>query len=89
MLDVVGVNVAFDAAPPRDAIVLLADFQRWLRQHDDEFLLDGRFADIERARREGKLAVFFNIEGGNARGIPNHRIRARIYPDAKLFLPIA
>jgi membrane dipeptidase len=65
-VDVVGVNVGFDAAPAQDVIVLLADFHRWLREHDDEFIVAGRFADIERARREGKLAVFFNIEGGNA-----------------------
>lgn len=65
-IDVVGLNVGFDAAPPEDAIKLLADFRHWLNLHSDDYAIVGTVADIEKARREGKLAVFFNIEGGNA-----------------------
>lgn len=65
-IDVVGLNVGFDASPPEDAIKLLADFRRWLHQHSDEYAIVGTAEDIEKARRAGKLAVFFNIEGGNA-----------------------
>lgn len=64
-VDVVGLNVGFDAAPPEDAIKLIADFRQWLLARTEDYALVGRFEDIERARRENKLAVFFNIEGGN------------------------
>lgn len=64
-VDVVGLNVGFDAAPAQDAIKLIADFRQWLRTHTDDYALVGRFEDIERARRAQRLAVFFNIEGGN------------------------
>jgi membrane dipeptidase len=65
-VDVVGLNVGFDAVPPSDAIVLLADFRRWLRGHADRYALVGSVADIEAAKGAGKLGVFFNLEGGNA-----------------------
>jgi len=65
-VDVVGLNVGFDAAPAEDAIQLIADFRQWLLARPEDFALVGRVEDIERARRENKLAVFFNIEGGNA-----------------------
>jgi membrane dipeptidase len=65
-VDVVGLNVGFDAVPPADAIVLLAEFRRWLKSHSQEYVLVDRFSDIAVAKQQGKLAVFFNIEGGNA-----------------------
>ncbi|MFC4312368.1 dipeptidase [Steroidobacter flavus] len=64
-VDVVGLNVGFDAAPPEDTIKLIADFRHWLQAHATDYALVGRFEDIELAKRAGKLAVFFNIEGGN------------------------
>lgn len=64
-VDVVGLNVGFDAAPTEDVIKLLADFRWWLDQNSSDYVLVGRAEDIDRARREQKLAVFFNIEGGN------------------------
>ena len=65
-VDVVCINVGFDAAPREDALVLLADFRRWFRAHPQEYVLVACAADIERARREDKLAVCFNLEGGCA-----------------------
>lgn len=64
-VDVVGLNVGFDAAPAEDTIKLIADFRQWLRARPEDYALVGRAEDIERAKRENKLAVFFNIEGGN------------------------
>lgn len=64
-VDVVGLNVGFDAAPPEDAVKLIAGFRQWLQAHPDDYALVGQAEDIERARRDNKLAVFFNIEGGN------------------------
>jgi membrane dipeptidase len=65
-VDIVALNVGFDAVPPSDAIVLLADFRRWLRAHAADYVLVEGVADIEAAKRAGKLGVLFNIEGGNA-----------------------
>lgn len=65
-IDIVGLNVSFDGAPAEDAIILLADFRRWLLMNSEDFTIVERLADIEQARQHNKLAVFFNIEGGNA-----------------------
>jgi len=65
-VDIVALNIGFDAVPPSDAIVLLADFRRWLRAHAADYVLVEGVADIEAAKRTGKLGVLFNIEGGNA-----------------------
>jgi membrane dipeptidase len=65
-VDVVCMNVGFDAAPREDAIVLLADFRRWIRAHGDDYTLVENVTDITRARRDGTLAVCFNLEGGCA-----------------------
>src|SRR5579872_3815466 len=63
--DVVTLNVGFDAVPNENAIRLLADFRWWIRAQASEFALVEKTGDIERARREGKLAVCFNLEGAN------------------------
>jgi membrane dipeptidase len=65
-VDVVCLNVGFDAAPPLNALLLLAEFRRWLRAHSDDFTLLESVDDIEAVRREGKLGVCFNLEGGCA-----------------------
>jgi membrane dipeptidase len=65
-VDVVGLNIGFDAVPASDAIVLLADFRRWLHAHPADYALVGSVAEIDAAKRAGKLGVFFNLEGGNA-----------------------
>lgn len=64
-VDVVTVNVGFDAAPAENAILLLADFRRWIKAHDDDYAIVERYEDIERAKKARKLAVCFNLEGGN------------------------
>lgn len=65
-VDIVSLNVGFDATPWENAVLVVAHFRRWVRQHSDRYLLIERTADIERARREGKLGVMFDLEGGNA-----------------------
>lgn len=64
-VDAVTLNVGFDAAPNENAIRLIADFRHWIRAHPQDYLLVERACDIERAPKEGRLAVCFNIEGGN------------------------
>lgn len=78
-VDVVGLNVGFDAVPASDAVVLLADFRRWLRAHPAHYALAGSVAEIDAAKRAGKLAVFFNLEGGNA--LHGHASMVSLYYD--------
>jgi len=63
-VDVVCVNVGFDPAPKENTLLLLADFRHWVQAHSREYVLAATVQDIERARRDDKLAVCFNIEGG-------------------------
>lgn len=65
-VDVVSLNVGFDAVPWHQTVAMLAHFRCWLRGRPDEYVLVSDVADIERAKREGKLAVTFDIEGGCA-----------------------
>jgi membrane dipeptidase len=64
--DVVILNVGFDGTPWHDAFKVLATFRSWLKARPDRFLLVETAADIDRARREGKLGIAFNLEGGAA-----------------------
>lgn len=65
-VDVVALNVAFDAVPWHTAPTMLAHFRHYVQTHADRYLLVGTVEDVERARREGRLGVFFDIEGGSA-----------------------
>jgi membrane dipeptidase len=59
----VSVNVGMDLNPLSQVMRVIAGFRAWLAAHPDRFLLAGSVADVERARREGKLAVAFDLEG--------------------------
>jgi Zn-dependent dipeptidase, microsomal dipeptidase homolog len=64
----VGFNVAFinlgDADRDLDTVIRMAAFiRRWITENEDRFILLKGVEDIERARREGKLAIGFNLEG--------------------------
>src|SRR5882762_1035060 len=65
-IDVVSLNVSFDVVDPRDAFLMLATFRHWIRQHGEHYALVDTVADIEAAKAKGRLAVVFDIEGGNA-----------------------
>ena len=56
-------NVGFGPQPLQLHLQMLAWFRLWLSERADRFLLASGIADIDRARREGKLAVVFDIEG--------------------------
>lgn len=64
-VDVVGLNVCFDPVPPENAVLLLADFRKWLYEHSQDFTLVRTAVDVHEARVDGKMAVFFNLEGAN------------------------
>ena len=78
-VDVCGLNVAFDGVPWERAISMLASFRRWIRAHASHYSLVGSIADIRRARRERKLGIFFDIEGGAA--LNGHLGMVELYRD--------
>lgn len=65
-VNVISLNISFDVVNPNDAFPVLATFRHWISKHPEDYILVDTVADIERAKAEGKLAVFFDIEGGNA-----------------------
>ena len=65
-VDVVSLNVGFDAAPWENTVLVIAHFRNWLRQHADQYLLVENVSDIEVARHTGRLGICFDIEGGCA-----------------------
>ena len=65
-VSLVSLNVSFDMQPPEKAFAVLASFRHWIARHKEDYMLAGTVADIEAAKRGGKLAVMFDIEGGKA-----------------------
>ena len=59
-------NVGFDVMDWQDTLVTLAAYRRWVLENEDRFMLVNDVRDIQRARRDGKLALSFDIEGMNA-----------------------
>jgi len=64
-VDVISLNVFFDGVDPSETFNLIATIRHWIQQRPAEYLLANTVADIEAAKAAGKLAVFFDIEGGN------------------------
>src|SRR4051794_35546450 len=62
-VDFVSINVGMDFNPLPDVVKTLAYFRRWIAESPERFALAGTVDDVERARREGKLAVAFDLEG--------------------------
>jgi membrane dipeptidase len=62
----VSLNVYVDMFPPGLAFTMLAALRHWIAQRPEEYLLATSVAAIEIAKRDGKLAVVFDIEGGRA-----------------------
>lgn len=63
-VDVVCLNVGFDGAPPENTFKLLADCRQWLQRNAEGYALAGTVTEIDSARRNHKLAVCFDLEGG-------------------------
>jgi membrane dipeptidase len=63
-VNVICLNVGFDDFAPANKCALLAEYRRWFAVHADDYRIVGSVADIAGARRDGKLAVCFNLEGG-------------------------
>ncbi len=65
-IDVISLNVSFDVVAPQEAFLMLATFRHWIRNHSEHYVLADGVQDIEEAKAQGKTAVMFDIEGGNA-----------------------
>jgi membrane dipeptidase len=65
-VDYLSINVGFDVLDWQQTLTTLAAYRRFVLAHSDRFLLAGTVADIDRAKRDGKLAMTFDIEGMNA-----------------------
>jgi membrane dipeptidase len=65
-VDVVTLNVGFDAVSWENTDAVLETFRGWLRARPDDYVLVETCSDIETARQTGKLGVLFDIEGGSA-----------------------
>jgi membrane dipeptidase len=63
-VDVICLNVCFDDMTWNNTNALLAEYRRWFSVHSSEFSLVRRIDDIRAAKRAGRLAVCFNMEGG-------------------------
>jgi membrane dipeptidase len=64
-VDFLSIDVGFDVIAWTDAVLNLAAYRAWLAQRPERFVLVERGDDILRARKEGKLAIAFDIEGAN------------------------
>ncbi|MCU0505093.1 MAG: dipeptidase [Chloroflexi bacterium] len=65
-VDYLSINVGYDVMDPAMTLRSLAAYRAWLRAHPDGYVLIDRAADAWRAKREGRLAVTFDLEGMNA-----------------------
>jgi membrane dipeptidase len=59
----VSVNVGMDFNPIPTIMRVIAAFRAWIAEHSDRYLLPESVEDVRRAKREGKLAVAFDLEG--------------------------
>ena len=59
----ISINVGMDFNPLGQCIRVIAGFRDWIARHPDHFIQAETVADVRRAKREGKLAVAFDLEG--------------------------
>ena len=59
----VSVNVGMDFNPIPTIMRVIAGWRRWIEAHPDKYLLASSVADVALAKRLGKLAVTFDLEG--------------------------
>ncbi|MCP4237748.1 MAG: peptidase M19, partial [Aestuariibacter sp.] len=62
----VSINVGFDVMNWQQTLATLAAYRRWILENGALFALTGSVKEIEAAKKAGKLAVSFDIEGMNA-----------------------
>lgn len=70
------VNVGYDVIPWRKTLQTLVAFRAWVEQHPADYLLVRRAEDVLQARREGRMAIGFDLEGMNALDGDVHMVSA-------------
>lgn len=65
-VDYLSIDVGFDVLTWQDAVCTIAKFRHWIGQNSDRFTLVTNVHQIRQAKRDGKLAITFDIEGANA-----------------------
>lgn len=58
-------NIGYDAVPWGNTIRSVAAYRHWLEQRPDRFVLVETTDDVLRAKREGKVAIAFDLEGAD------------------------
>jgi membrane dipeptidase len=59
----VSVNVGMDFNPVSQVMRVIAGFREWIAEHNDRFVLAGSVAEVQQAKRDGKLSIAFDLEG--------------------------
>jgi membrane dipeptidase len=62
-VDFVSVNAGFDLTSTAEVLEILSAFRQGIAAREDRFLLALTAGDVERAKRTGRLAVAFDLEG--------------------------
>lgn len=62
-VDVISLNAGFGPSGPDEHLAMLESFTEWLNARADDYRIVLTVDDIQDARRDGKLAVLFDVEG--------------------------
>ena len=62
----VSINVAYDVPSWEETFPVLAAYRRFLDSNPDKYVIPASAADVRQAKRDGKLAVAFDLEGMSA-----------------------
>jgi membrane dipeptidase len=62
-VDFISINVGMDSTPQLDTLQILAAFRQAVLQREDRFALVRSVRDVDRAKRAGRLAIAFDLEG--------------------------
>lgn len=65
-VDYLSIDVGYDVLTWQQAVKNIAAFITWFEKHPDRFTLVQRADDILAAKRAGKMAIAFDLEGMNA-----------------------
>ena len=72
-------NIGFDLTSVEQDVAVLSHFRRWVQARPDAYLLIDHPDDVLEAKRSGRLAVGFDVEGGCALG--GHLSMVSLYRD--------
>jgi membrane dipeptidase len=65
-VNVMGINIGDAKISLERQMRMVAELRAYIFAHPQEFILALKAADIARAKKDGKLAIFFDVEGGYA-----------------------